>query len=108
MYRKSKIIIFITFILTFSVLASTMQIHAQNNSPPKNKNPQDYLLDPKLDDTQKRTPVPYDPAEFETWSYLLYRFFAVTVGSFPFSMLVSTIVFDAYKTGGRESENGTI
>lgn len=54
------------------------------------------LLDPPKKSSPE--PVPYSQDYFPQWAYYSYRFLAITIGSFPFSILFSTVAFDTYRT----------
>ncbi len=69
------------------------------------KNPEEYLLPPTTK-KEKADPQSYTTGEFAPWAYFTVRFFAVTVGSFPFCILLGGIGFDLYKTGVESDKAG--
>ena len=62
------------------------------------KNPEEYLLPSTEGDKTTAMPEPYGTDELAPWAYFTVRFAAVTVGSFPFSILIAGVGFDTYRT----------
>lgn len=72
-------------------------------TPAEAKKPaEEFLLPPKQDGTPTPEPYeigpPYTIGGLQPWAYFTVRFLAVTVGVFPFSVLLTSVGFDIYRT----------
>ncbi len=88
-----RIAIVVFFFVSISMLAPPTLVAQSENSQLDKELPD--LLDPEEKSTL--SPAPYDISGITEWQYYLYRFLAIGVGSFPFSLLASTIIYDTYK-----------
>ncbi len=97
---KQKIVVCVLL----SIVCIGMPLVAQEGTRNENVKPREDSKDlPNILDPPKKTkpePVPYEQTEdeFSLGAYYTYRFFAITVGSFPFSILLSSVIFDTYRT----------
>ncbi len=89
--------IFVIYVSIFILL--TPILYAKEHSSKKESNTYslkapEYLISKDVN----KDPEPYNVNEFEDWMYFAFRFLAVSVGSFPFSIILSTAIFDTYRT----------
>ncbi len=89
-----KRIAIITFCFVCISMVSPPILVAQSENSQLDKELPD-LLDPEA--KTDLNPEPYDIDGITEWQYYLYRFLAIGIGSFPFSLLASTIIYDTYK-----------
>ncbi len=92
---KICVVLFCFTYLGIYAHADTSEKNSYENKKERLKNPEKYLLPPE--EKKKHVPEPYKTT-LAPWAYFTVRFVAVTVGSFPFSILLGGIGFDTYKT----------
>lgn len=97
-YARVLVVFFCFTCLNAYAETSTTNDTSEKNADAKDsaKNPEEYLLPPAK--KKKPTPEPYKIDQLAPWAYFVIRFTAVTVGSFPFSILLGGVGFDTYKT----------
>lgn len=72
----------------------------------EDKNNAERLAPPKQEGQKTPAPQAYRQEDFPDWAYYAYRFGAVAVGSIPFTILFSTMMYDGYKTYVKSREQG--
>ena len=96
-HRICIYIVFIAMFVTIPLFAQT-ETRIENIESRKDSKELPDILDPPK--KTKPDPVPYErnENEFSLGEYYAYRFLAISVGSFPFSILLSSVLFDSYRT----------